>query len=95
VVIETHLLDSVEKHVERAKLRVSAGVGDARRLDWPDRFADAVLLLGPLYHLTEQSDRHTALREVRRVLKARRCACGGRDQSLRVFARRLAPRVYK
>jgi ubiquinone/menaquinone biosynthesis C-methylase UbiE len=69
---ETHLLDPIEKHVERAKLRagvVNAAVGDARRLDWPDRFADAVLLLGPPYHLTEQSDRRTALREVRRVLK--------------------------
>jgi SAM-dependent methyltransferase len=30
--------------------------------------ADAVLLLGPLYHLTERDDRLLALREARRVL---------------------------
>ncbi len=69
---ETHLLDPVAKHVERAKLReavVSVVVGDARNLDWPDKFAEAALMLGPLYHLAEQSDRHAALREARRVLK--------------------------
>jgi ubiquinone/menaquinone biosynthesis C-methylase UbiE len=31
--------------------------------------ADAVLLLGPLYHLTERSDRIQALREARRILR--------------------------
>jgi len=69
---ETHLLDAVEKHVQAAKLRVhiaSALIGDARKLEWPDQFADAVLLMGPLYHLTETADRQAALREARRVLK--------------------------
>ncbi len=69
---ETHLLDAVEKHVEAAKSRASiasARAGDARRLEWPDRFADAVLLMGPLYHLQQAADRHAALREARRVLK--------------------------
>jgi SAM-dependent methyltransferase len=69
---ETHLLDPVEKHVERAKRRTgvaSAIVGDARKLQWLDEFADAALLLGPLYHLTEKDDRYAALREARRVLK--------------------------
>jgi SAM-dependent methyltransferase len=44
-------------------------VGDARRLDEADGTVDAVLLLGPLYHLTERTDRIQALREARRVLK--------------------------
>jgi hypothetical protein len=35
----------------------SARVGDARQLDEPDGSADAVLLMGPLYHLTEREDR--------------------------------------
>jgi ubiquinone/menaquinone biosynthesis C-methylase UbiE len=35
----------------------------------PTGSADAVLLLGPLYHLVEQSDRVQALREARRILK--------------------------
>lgn len=43
--------------------------GDARSLDFPDRCADAVLLFGPLYHLTRKADRMRALREARRVLK--------------------------
>jgi ubiquinone/menaquinone biosynthesis C-methylase UbiE len=69
---ETHLLDPVAKHVETAKLRsgvTTAVVGDARELDWPDKFAEAVLLLGPLYHLVDRPDRLAALREARRVLK--------------------------
>lgn len=43
--------------------------GDARSLGFPDNFADAVLLLGPLYHLTERKERFRALGEARRVLK--------------------------
>jgi ubiquinone/menaquinone biosynthesis C-methylase UbiE len=43
--------------------------GDARSLGFPDRFADAVLLFGPLYHLTAKAERLRALRESRRVLK--------------------------
>jgi SAM-dependent methyltransferase len=38
-------------------------------LPCPDAGADAVLLLGPLYHLTERADRLAAWREARRVLK--------------------------
>ena len=45
--------------------------GDARALGIPAGVADAVLLLGPLYHLTERSDRIQALREARRILKPR------------------------
>ncbi len=36
---------------------------------WNDKTADAVLLLGPLYHLTARADRIRALTEARRVLK--------------------------
>lgn len=46
-----------------------ASVGDARSLDVPDRSADAVLLLGPLYHLADREDRGRALREARRALR--------------------------
>jgi ubiquinone/menaquinone biosynthesis C-methylase UbiE len=73
-----HLLDPVAKHVEQARARsggqsdhplISAEVGDARRLPHPDSSVDAVLLLGPLYHLTEREDRLTCLREAHRVLR--------------------------
>jgi ubiquinone/menaquinone biosynthesis C-methylase UbiE len=44
-------------------------VGDARQLLWADNSADAVLLLGPLYHLTSRDDRLQALREAYRVVR--------------------------
>ena len=72
-----HLLDPVALHVEQARAAgaaserplASAGPGDARDLPFPDGSADAVLLLGPLYHLTEREDRLRALREAHRVLR--------------------------
>jgi ubiquinone/menaquinone biosynthesis C-methylase UbiE len=42
-------------------------VGDARCLSQADKSQDAVLLLGPLYHLPEREGRLQALREARRV----------------------------
>jgi SAM-dependent methyltransferase len=44
-------------------------VGDARDLDLADASADAVLLLGPLYHLRRRADRVRALSEARRVVR--------------------------
>lgn len=46
-----------------------AVVGDARDLPAPDAGVDAVLLLGPLYHLIARADRLRALAEARRVLR--------------------------
>jgi len=72
-----HLLDPVPLHVEQAleasrrnaRPLASAAVGDARELPWPAASVDAVLLLGPLYHLTERQQRVRALREAHRVLR--------------------------
>ncbi|MBX3264692.1 MAG: methyltransferase domain-containing protein [Labilithrix sp.] len=66
-----HLIDPVPIHVERAREHhgVTAAEGDARNLVQDDASADAVLLLGPLYHLVERADRLTALREAHRVLR--------------------------
>lgn len=74
---EVHLVDPVPLHVEQARRAsaasahplAGAGLGDARALEWGDASADAVLLLGPLYHLPERGDRLAALGEARRVLK--------------------------
>ena len=71
-----HLLDASPRLVTQAQRRAntsasplaSCEVGDARALPFPDRTADIVLLLGPLYHLTETEDRAKALNEARRVL---------------------------
>ncbi|HKQ87444.1 MAG TPA: methyltransferase domain-containing protein [Candidatus Acidoferrales bacterium] len=75
---EVHLIDPVPLHLEQARSHAAAsGVGlasiregDARHIDFPQSVADAVLMLGPLYHLGENSDRSLALREARRVLRA-------------------------
>lgn len=65
------VIDLVEEHVDHAaKLPgVLAEVGDARDLSQPDNSQDAVLLLGPLYHLLERDARLLALREARRVAR--------------------------
>jgi SAM-dependent methyltransferase len=44
-------------------------VADARRLDLGDHSVDAVLLLGPLYHLPSTDERVLALTEVARIAK--------------------------
>lgn len=74
---QVHLVDIVPKHVAQARAAsdkqperplASAQVGDARYLEHPDAWADAVLLLGPLYHLIEKEDRLACLREAYRAL---------------------------
>jgi ubiquinone/menaquinone biosynthesis C-methylase UbiE len=74
---EVHLVDPVPKHINQARDRSArqqkqiAGmrVGDARHLEENDGSVDAVLLLGPLYHLTERNDRIKSLQEAFRVLR--------------------------
>ncbi len=71
------LVDAVAKHIELAKGEnsrrkaklVEARVGDARSLVEQDETFDAVLLFGPLYHLTNRVDRQVALQEALRVLR--------------------------
>jgi ubiquinone/menaquinone biosynthesis C-methylase UbiE len=72
-----HLVDRSPRLVEVARGRSSAAPkpmescqeGDARQLPLGDGFADAVLVMGPLYHLTDGEDRLRALREAHRVLR--------------------------
>jgi ubiquinone/menaquinone biosynthesis C-methylase UbiE len=72
-----HLVDPVPLHVEEARRAsgksahplASVTPGDARALAQADASADAVLLLGPLYHLVAREDRLRALSEARRVLR--------------------------
>lgn len=73
-----HLIDPVRLHIDQALAVVSATPGlalasaevaDARALGLPDTCMDAVLLLGPLYHLPERHARLQALAEARRVCK--------------------------
>ncbi|HXW45334.1 MAG TPA: methyltransferase domain-containing protein [Streptosporangiaceae bacterium] len=48
---------------------IESGVGDARDLDLDGASVDALLLLGPLYHLEQEADRLLALREAGRVVR--------------------------
>lgn len=75
---EVHLVDPVPLHIQQAQVAsaaqpktplASCTIGDARQLEFEDEIADAVLLMGPLYHLVETRDRRQALAEARRVLK--------------------------
>ncbi len=72
-----HVIEPVQRHVdhvaETARRQnlgdLTSELGDARDLSSVPEGADAVLLLGPLYHLTEASDRAEALAEARRVVR--------------------------
>jgi ubiquinone/menaquinone biosynthesis C-methylase UbiE len=68
-----HLIDPVQLHVEEARAAgvETAQVGDARALPCDDESFDAVLMLGPLYHLPDAEERRRALAEARRVLRPR------------------------
>ena len=75
---EIHLVDPVDLHVEQAKEAsdqqpehpiASVSLGDARALRFSSASADAVLLLGPLYHLIDKDERLLALSEAYRVLR--------------------------
>lgn len=74
---DVHLLELADNAVEYAKehllgkdfITFRAETADARRLPRPDNSADAVLLMGPLYHMQKEEDRTAALREAYRVLK--------------------------
>ncbi|MFF8958068.1 class I SAM-dependent methyltransferase [Streptomyces sp. NPDC014894] len=65
------VIDPVPLHVEQAAALpgVTARAGDARALPVPDGSAEVVLMLGPLYHLTERRDRVRALAEARRAVR--------------------------
>lgn len=65
------LIDPVPSQVAAAAEvgTFEAVVGDARSLEIPSQRVDAVLLFGPLYHLSARADRDLSLREALRVLR--------------------------
>jgi SAM-dependent methyltransferase len=65
------VVDPIPEHVAESGTLpgVTATLGDARALPVRDASADAVLLLGPLYHLLDRADRLSAWREAARVLR--------------------------
>ncbi len=72
---EVDLVDPVPLHIEEAQRASKLGppfrshLGDARSLPFADESADAVVMMGPLFHLVEPEDRRAALGEAHRVLR--------------------------
>lgn len=73
-----HLIDPMPLHIEHVTVIAakhpqhplgSITLEDANCIAMDDTQVDAVLLFGPLYHLTDRMDRLQALREAYRVLK--------------------------
>ena len=66
--------DVVPHHVDQVRAKhgdtVDTAVGDVRSLDLADASVDAMLCLGPLYHLPEEADRRRAIAEAARVTKS-------------------------
>lgn len=68
---DVHLIDPVARHIAQASTcpGFTSAIGDARSLSAADQSFDVVLLLGPLYHLTDSCDRERALTEAGRVTR--------------------------
>ncbi|MEJ5105890.1 class I SAM-dependent methyltransferase [Chryseobacterium sp. MYb328] len=73
---QVHLVEPVPKHIEIAQKRAnrlkntfSVHLGEARKLEFPNSFADLIILHGPLYHLQRKEDRDLAICEAKRILK--------------------------
>ncbi len=67
---DVELMDIVPRHIRQATERgVRAQLANALDLPVGSNTQDAVLLMGPLYHLQERDDRIAALREAMRVAR--------------------------
>ena len=75
---EVHLFDLSETNIEMSKELAAeypgvslkaAEVCDARDIPRPDKSADVILLMGPLYSITEYEERILAIKESFRLLK--------------------------
>ena len=75
---EVHLFDLSETNIKMSKKLAkeypgcslaASEVCDARKVPRADNSADAVLLMGPLYHITDYEERIRAIRESFRLLK--------------------------
>lgn len=73
---QVHLVEPIPKHIgiaqnraNKLKKKFSIHLGEARKLEFPNQFADLIVLHGPLYHLQKKVDRDQAIAEAKRVLK--------------------------
>lgn len=73
---QVHLVEPVPKHIKLAENRAnklknkfSVQLGESRKLEFKNNFADLIILHGPLYHLQKKEDRDLTISEAKRVLK--------------------------
>jgi SAM-dependent methyltransferase len=73
---QVHLVEPIPKHIKLAKNRAnklknkfSVQLGESRKLEFKNNFADLIILHGPLYHLQKKEDRDLTIKEAKRVLK--------------------------
>lgn len=75
---EVYLFDISKKNIEmsaeisgeyRGCSLAGAEVCDAREVNRPDKSADAVLLMGPMYHIVEYAERIACLKKCSRLLR--------------------------
>ena len=73
---QVHLVEPVSKHIKIAQNRAnklknkfSVQLGESRKLEFSNNFADLIILHGPLYHLQKKEDRDLTICEAKRVLK--------------------------
>jgi len=73
---KVHLVEPVSKHIKIARNRAnklknkfSVHIGESRKLEFSNNYADLIILHGPLYHLQKKEDRDLTIFEAKRVLK--------------------------
>ncbi|MEE9362248.1 MAG: class I SAM-dependent methyltransferase [Cellulophaga sp.] len=73
---QVHLVEPVSKHIKIAQNRAnklkntfSVQLGESRKLEFLNNFADLIILHGPHYYLQKKEDRDLAICEAKRVLK--------------------------
>jgi len=73
---KVHLVEPVSKHLKMAKHRASklknkfsVQQGESRKLEFPNNYADLIILHGPLYHLQKKEDSDLTIKEAKRVIK--------------------------
>jgi len=73
---QVHLVEPVSKHLKIAQNRAnklknkfSVRLGESRKLEFPNNYANLIILHGPLYHLQNEEDRNLTIQEAKRVVK--------------------------
>ncbi len=74
---QVYLVEPVSKHIkiaqnraDKLKNKFSIRLGESKKLNFPNNFADLIILHGPLYHLQKKEDRELSIQEAKRILKS-------------------------